>query len=160
MIACKTTDNIKLRIKKIWTTVRFKKVCYKDQGVNAMYYDKIVAAMPTNMTPHHWRTSIEYFSIRCFSRLMMDRIIFLGTEWSNCKYCSSTITILRKRWCFKDIQIYLNSPGGSVCRIRDLWHDAIHQARRCYNLYRNGSFYRAVLLCAGAPGKRSAYIQE
>jgi ATP-dependent Clp endopeptidase proteolytic subunit ClpP len=31
----------------------------------------------------------------------------------------------------------------------------VHQARRCYNLYRNGSFYGTVL-CAGAPGKRSA----
>jgi ATP-dependent Clp protease protease subunit len=64
---------------------------------------------------HHWRTSIEYFSIRCFSRLMMDRIIFLGTGIDDqiANIVQAQLLFL-KRWCFKDIQIYLNSPGGSV----------------------------------------------
>jgi hypothetical protein len=45
-----------------------------------MYYDKIVANEPNKYDSlYHWRTPVEYFSIRCFSRLMMDRIIFLGT---------------------------------------------------------------------------------
>jgi hypothetical protein len=39
--------------------------------------------------------------LRCFSRLMMDRIIFLGTGIDELPNCKSTITILRKRWCFK-----------------------------------------------------------
>jgi ATP-dependent Clp protease protease subunit len=60
----------------------------------------------------------------------------------------NNITILRKRDASKDIQIYLNSPGGSVYAGLDLWHDA-HQARRCYNLYRNGSFYGSgVVMCS------------
>jgi hypothetical protein len=41
-----------------------------------------------------------------------------------------------------------------LCRIRDLWHDAIHQARRATIC--TGMAASMVLLCAGAPGKRSA----
>jgi ATP-dependent Clp protease protease subunit len=54
----------------------------------------------------------------------------------------------------KDIQIYLNSPGGSVYAGLNLWHDAIHQARCCYNLYGMAAY--GAVLCAGAEGKRSA----
>ena len=59
----------------------FKKFATKHQGVNAMYYDKIVAAMnPTNMTPYIIEErQLNISQLDVFSRLMMDRIIFLGT---------------------------------------------------------------------------------
>ena len=46
-----------------------------------MYYDKIVAAMnPTNMTPYIIEErQLNISQLDVFSRLMMDRIIFLGT---------------------------------------------------------------------------------
>ena len=59
----------------------FKKFATKHQGVNAMYYDKIVGAMtPTNMTPYIIEErQLNISQLDVFSRLMMDRIIFLGT---------------------------------------------------------------------------------
>ena len=55
----------------------FKKFATKHQGVNAMYYDKIVAAMnPTNMTPYIIEErQLNISQLDVFSRLMMDRII-------------------------------------------------------------------------------------
>jgi ATP-dependent Clp protease protease subunit len=59
----------------------------------------------------------------------------------------------------KDIQIYLNSPGGSVYRI-GIYDTMQYIKPDVANLYRNGGFYGTVLLCAGAAGKRSALLQE
>ena len=59
----------------------FKKFATKDQGINSMYYDQIVSSMyPTSLTPNiieERQMNIAIFDV--FSRLMMDRIIFLGT---------------------------------------------------------------------------------
>jgi ATP-dependent Clp protease protease subunit len=58
-----------------------------------MYYDKIVAAMnPTNMTPYIIEErQLNISTIRRFLRLMMDRIIFLGTGIDDRKHRPSTI---------------------------------------------------------------------
>ena len=59
----------------------FKNFAIKDQGVSSMYYDQIISSMyPTNLTPNiieERQMNIAIFDV--FSRLMMDRIIFLGT---------------------------------------------------------------------------------
>ena len=60
---------------------QFKKFATKHHGVNNMYYDKIVNAMtPTGMTPYIIEErQLNISQLDVFSRLMMDRIIFLGT---------------------------------------------------------------------------------
>ena len=120
----------------------FKKFATKHQGVNAMYYDKIVNAMtPTNMTPYIIEErQLNISQLDVFSRLMMDRIIFLGTGIAS-----------------KDIQIYLNSPGGSVYAGLGIY-DTMQYIKPDVATICTGmaASMGAVLLCAGAPGKRSA----
>ena len=61
-----------------------------------------------------------------FSRLMMDRIIFLGTGVNDyvANIIQGQLLFLSSVDATKDISIYINSPG----RIRDLRHDAVHRA--------------------------------
>ena len=59
----------------------FKDYAIKDHGVNSMYYDNILRSMyPVNMTPNIIEErQLNAIAMDVFSRLMMDRIIFLGT---------------------------------------------------------------------------------
>jgi hypothetical protein len=84
------------------STVKKFKVCYKAPRVNAMYYDKIVAAMnPKYDSLFIEERQLNISQLDVFSRLMMDRIIFLGTGIDDkLQHCTSTIVILRKRRCF------------------------------------------------------------
>lgn len=58
----------------------FEKFAIKDQGISSTYYNKIISSMyPSNLTPNiieERQMNIAVFDV--FSRLMMDRIIFLG----------------------------------------------------------------------------------
>jgi ATP-dependent Clp protease protease subunit len=86
---------------------------------------------------------------------MMDRIIFLGgIDDQIANIVQAQLLFLESADASKDIQIYLNSPGGSVYAGLEFMTQCNHQARRCYNLYRNGSLER---YCAGAPGKLCFY---
>ena len=111
---------INLNLEKIHMNYgkEFKKFATKHQGVNAMYYDKIVAAMtPTNMTPYIIEErQLNVSQLDVFSRLMMDRIIFLGTGIDDqiANIVQAQLLFLESADASKDIQIYLNSPGGSV----------------------------------------------
>ena len=96
----------------------FKKFATKHHGVNNLYYDKIVNAMtPTNMTPYIIEErQLNISQLDVFSRLMMDRIIFLGTGIDDqiANIVQAQLLFLESADASKDIQIYLNSPGGSV----------------------------------------------
>ena len=93
-----------------------------------------------------------------FSRLMMDRIIFLGTGIND-----SVANIIQAQLLFlestdktKDIQIYINSPGGSVYAGLGIY-DTMQfinpdVATICTGI---AASMAAVLLCAGQDGKRS-----
>ena len=54
----------------------FKKFAIKDQGINSMYYDKIVSSMTPYIIEER---QLNVAQMDVFSRLMMDRIMFLGT---------------------------------------------------------------------------------
>ena len=94
-----------------------------------------------------------------FSRLMMDRIIFLGTGIDD--YVANIITaqllFLESMDPQKDIQIYLNSPGGSVYAGLGIYDTMQYinpdVATICTGM---AASMGAVLLCAGAEGKRNA----
>ncbi|MFT5965436.1 MAG: ATP-dependent Clp protease protease subunit, partial [Flavobacteriaceae bacterium] len=59
----------------------FKNFAIKDQGINGNYYDTIMSSMyPVGMTPNIIEErQLNAIAMDVFSRLMMDRIIFLGT---------------------------------------------------------------------------------
>ncbi|MCC8089477.1 MAG: ATP-dependent Clp endopeptidase proteolytic subunit ClpP [Rikenellaceae bacterium] len=94
-----------------------------------------------------------------FSRLMMDRIIFLG-----CPVCDDAANIIQAQLLFlesaepdKDIQIYINSPGGSVSAGLGIYDTmqliSADVATICTGM---AASMGAILLTAGAEGKRSA----
>jgi ATP-dependent Clp protease protease subunit len=94
-----------------------------------------------------------------FSRLMMDRIIFLGAGINDyvANIVQAQLLFLESVDAKKDIQIYMNSPGGSVYAGLGIYdtmqYIAPDVATICTGM---AASMGAVLLCAGAPKKRTA----
>jgi ATP-dependent Clp protease protease subunit len=94
-----------------------------------------------------------------FSRLMMDRIIFLGTGINDqvANIVQAQLLFLASVDAKKDIQIYVNSPGGSVYAGLGIYDTMQYiqpdVATICTGM---AASMGAVLLCAGAEGKRTA----
>jgi len=138
----------------------FKKFAIKDQGISSMYYNKILSSMyPMGMTPNiieERQMNIAVFDV--FSRLMMDRIIFLGTAVDDhvANIIQAQLLFLESTDASKDIQIYINSPGGSVYAGLGIY-DTMQLIRPDVATICTGmaASMAAVLLCAGEKGKRS-----
>ena len=138
----------------------FKKFAIKDQGISSLYYDQIVSSMtPVGLTPNiieERQMNIAIFDV--FSRLMMDRIIFLGTGINDqvANIVQAQLLFLESTDASKDIQIYINSPGGSVYAGLGIY-DTMQFIRPDVATICTGiaATMAAVLLCAGAEGKRS-----
>jgi ATP-dependent Clp protease protease subunit len=94
-----------------------------------------------------------------FSRLMMDRIIFLGVPINDyvANIIQAQLLFLESVDPKKDIQIYLNTPGGSVYAGLGIY-DTMQYIKPDIATICTGmaASMGAVLLCAGAPGKRTA----
>ncbi len=133
----------------------FKKYATKHHGVNSMYYDELVSSLTPYIIEER---QMNVAQMDVFSRLMMDRIIFLGTGIND-----SVANIIQAQLLFlestdktKDIQIYINSPGGSVYAGLGIY-DTMQfinpdVATICTGI---AASMAAVLLCAGQDGKRS-----
>jgi len=88
----------------------FKKFATQEHGVNSMYYDQLISSMTPYIIEER---QMNVAQMDVFSRLMMDRIIFLGTAIND-----SIANIIQAQLLFlesvdksKDIQIYINSPA-------------------------------------------------
>ncbi|UAB81630.1 ATP-dependent Clp endopeptidase proteolytic subunit ClpP [Marixanthomonas sp. SCSIO 43207] len=138
----------------------FKKFAIKDQGVSSLYYDKIVSSMnPVGLTPNIIEErQMNAVAMDVFSRLMMDRIIFLGTGISDqvANIVQAQLLFLESTDASKDIQIYINSPGGSVYAGLGIY-DTMQFIKPDVATICTGmaASMAAVLLCAGEKGKRS-----
>jgi len=138
----------------------FKDFAIKDQGVNSLYYDKIVSSMyPVGLTPNIIEErQMNAVAMDVFSRLMMDRIIFLGTGISDqvANIVQAQLLFLESTDASKDIQIYINSPGGSVYAGLGIY-DTMQFIKPDVATICTGmaASMAAVLLCAGEKGKRS-----
>lgn len=138
----------------------FEKFAIKDQGISSTYYNKIISSMyPTNLTPNiieERQMNIAIFDV--FSRLMMDRIIFLGTAINDqvANIIQAQLLFLESTDASKDIQIYINSPGGSVYAGLGIY-DTMQFIKPDVATICTGmaASMGAVLLCAGEKGKRS-----
>jgi len=149
------------------THQEFRKFAVKHQGLNGLAVDQYAhqlagAARPlvTNMT----RSVIEerpqnFREIDVFSRLIMDRIIFLGTavEETIGNIITAQLLFLESADAQKDILLYVNSPGGSVYAGLGIYDTMQHVrpdvATICTGL---AASMGAFLLAGGALGKRSA----
>lgn len=138
----------------------FKNFAIKDQGVSSMYYDKITSAMtPVGLTPNIIEErQMNAVSMDVFSRLMMDRIIFLGMGINDqvANIVQAQLLFLESTDANKDIQIYINSPGGSVYAGLGIY-DTMQFIKPDVATICTGmaASMGAVLLCAGQKGKRS-----
>ncbi len=138
----------------------FRKYATLDHGVNSNYYDKIVSSMmPVGMTPNIIEErQMNAVAMDVFSRLMMDRIIFLGTGINDqvANIVQAQLLFLESTDANKDIQIYINSPGGSVYAGLGIY-DTMQFIKPDVATICTGmaASMGAVLLCAGEKGKRS-----
>lgn len=138
----------------------FKKFATKHRGISSISLHNFTSAYNSYISP----TIIEerqlnVASMDVFSRLMMDRIIFLGTPIDDyvANIIQAQLLYLDSSDPSKDIQIYFNSPGGSVhagLGIYDtMQYTSCDVATICTGM---AASMGAVLLAAGAKGKRSA----
>ncbi|WP_299532199.1 ATP-dependent Clp endopeptidase proteolytic subunit ClpP [Ulvibacterium sp.] len=138
----------------------FKNYAIKHQGISSTYYDALLTSMyPVGLTPNIIEErQLNAVAMDVFSRLMMDRIIFLGTGINDqvANIVQAQLLFLESTDASKDIQIYINSPGGSVYAGLGIY-DTMQfikpdVATICTGMAASMS---AVLLCAGEKGKRS-----
>ena len=138
----------------------FKKYATKHKGINSLYLDQFTSIYGNYISP----TIIEerqmnVASMDVFSRLMMDRIIFLGVPINDyvANIIQAQLLFLESVESDKDILIYLNSPGGSVYAGLGIY-DTMQYINPDVSTICTGmaTSMGAVLLCAGAKGKRTA----
>lgn len=138
----------------------FKKYATKHRGISSMNMHQFTSAYNSYISP----TIIEerqlnIASMDVFSRLMMDRIIFLGMPIDDyvANVIQAQLLYLDSADPGKDIQIYFNSPGGSVHAGMGIYdtmqYISSDVATICTGM---AASMAAVLLCAGQTGKRSA----
>lgn len=138
----------------------FKKYATKHMGLNSMAFDKYVDITSSYISP----TIIEERQLNVaqmdvFSRLMMDRIIFLGTQVDDytANVIQAQLLYLDSADSGKDISIYINSPGGSVYAGYGIY-DTMQFIGSDVSTICTGiaASMAAVLLVAGQKGKRFA----
>jgi ATP-dependent Clp protease protease subunit len=135
----------------------FRKYATKHMGISSMHVDSYIES---SLTPYIIEErSLNMTQMDVFSRLMMDRIIFLGTGINDqvANVINAQLLFLESVDAKKDVQIFLNSPGGSVYAGLGIY-DTMQYIRPDVATICTGmaASMGAVLLCAGAEGKRSA----
>src|SRR5205085_4794182 len=139
----------------------FRKYAVKHRGISSITVDSFVSAVygeyisPTIIEERQ----LNIATMDVFSRLMMDRIIFLGVAINDyvANVIQAQMLFLESVDAKKDIQVYLNSPGGSVYAGLGMY-DTMQFitpdiATICTGM---AASMAAVLMCAGAKGKRTA----
>jgi len=138
----------------------FRKYATRHRGISSQNLDRYTSVYDNYISP----TIIEERQLNIatmdvFSRLMMDRIIFLGTPIDDyvANIIQAQLLYLESADPSKDIQIYFNTPGGGVhagLGIYDtMQYISSDVATICTGM---AASMGAVLLCAGTKGKRSA----
>jgi ATP-dependent Clp protease protease subunit len=138
----------------------FKKYAMKERGISSLTLEQYTSVHDNYISP----TIIEerqmnIATMDVFSRLMMDRIIFLGVPINDyvANIIQAQLLFLESVDAKKDIQIYLNTPGGSVYAGLGIYdtmqYISSDIATICTGM---AASMGAVLLCAGAKGKRTA----
>jgi ATP-dependent Clp protease protease subunit len=142
----------------------FRKYAIKHQGISSNTFDNytkhINTAFTTNLTPYILEERpMHAQALDVFSRLMADRIIFMGEPVND--YVANIVTaqllFLESADRNRDIQMYLNSPGGSVYAGLGIY-DTMQIVNPDIATICTGmaASMAAVLMCAGTPGKRTA----
>ena len=138
----------------------FHKYATRHIGISSLNMHRFDSLFTNSLTPYIIEErQLNVASMDVFSRLMMDRIIFLGTPIDDyiANIIQAQLLFLESTDPSKDIQIYFNTPGGSVhagLGIYDtMQYISPDIATICTGM---AASMGAVLLTAGAKGKRSA----
>lgn len=138
----------------------FRKFATGHMGISSLTLDRYNSAYGNYISP----TIIEERQLNVaqmdvFSRLMMDRIIFLGVPIDDyvANIIQAQLLFLESNDAKRDIQIYLNTPGGSVYAGLGIYDTMQYiqpdVATICTGM---AASMGAVILCAGEAGKRTA----
>lgn len=143
----------------------FRKYAVKHHRIGGHHVDGFISRVenqrfPSAMTPYIIEErQLNVAQMDVFSRLMMDRIIFMGDAVSDpiANIIQAQLLFLQSADSHRDIQIYINSPGGSVYAGLGIYDTMQYispdVATICTGM---AASMAAVLLCAGAKGKRAA----
>jgi len=138
----------------------FQKYAVKHKGISSNVLDGYIKHNVTSLTPNIIEERPMNIAVMdVYSRLMMDRIIFLGYPISDevANIVTAQLLFLESTDRSRDIQMYINSPGGSVYAGLGMY-DTMQFitpdiATICTGM---AASMGAVLMCAGAKGKRTA----
>jgi ATP-dependent Clp protease protease subunit len=138
----------------------FERFAIKDRGISSNTLHGYTNHMVTNLTPNIIEERPMNVAVMdVYSRLMMDRIIFLGYPISDevANIITAQLLFLDSTDRSRDIQMYINSPGGAVYSGLGVYDTMQYVtpdvATICIGV---AASMAAVLMCAGAPGKRTA----
>lgn len=134
----------------------FRKYAVMHKGINSTTYDSYVSSLTPYIIEER---QLNVAQMDVFSRLMMDRIIFLGTGINDqvANIIQAQLLFLESVDAKKDIQIYLNSPGGSVYAGLGIYDTMQYIAPDVSTICTGmAASMGAVLMCAGEKGKRSS----
>lgn len=138
----------------------FEKYAVKDKGINSNTLHGYINHNVTNLTPNIIEERPMNIAVMdVYSRLMMDRIIFLGYAVTEevANIITAQLLFLESTDRTRDIQLYINSPGGGVYAGLGLYDTmqfvSPDIATICTGV---AASMAAVLMSAGAAGKRTA----
>ena len=143
----------------------FRKYAVKHHRIGSQHVDGFISRvdksyLPMGMTPYIIEErQLNVAQMDVFSRLMMDRIIFLGVQVTDyvANVIQAQLLFLESTDPKRDVQMFINSPGGSVFAGLGMY-DTMQYVQPDVATICTGiaASMGAVLLCAGTEGKRSA----
>jgi ATP-dependent Clp protease, protease subunit len=146
-------------------TQEFRNYALKHRRISGLHVDNYLNSIQRNatlsaVTPYIIEErSLNVAQMDVFSRLMMDRVIFLGTQVDDgtANIIQAQLLFLQSTDAQRDIQLYINSPGGSVYAGLGIYDTMQYITPDVATICTGVALsFGAVLLCAGAAGKRAA----
>ena len=145
----------------------FRNYAVKGLGMNGLALDQYSAAVNAAVSSNYSyinpsiieERQLNVAQMDVFSRLMMDRIIFLGTEVNDytANVIQAQLLYLDSSEPGKDISLYINSPGGSVYAGLGIYDTMQYVSSDVITMCTGmAASMAAVLLVAGQQGKRYA----
>lgn len=141
----------------------FRKYAVKHHGISGNTFDSYtsyISKQPQALTPYIIEERpMNVAQMDVFSRLMMDRIIFMGEPVNDqvANIVTAQLLFLESTDRTRDVQMYINSPGGSVYAGLGIY-DTMQIISPDVSTICTGiaASMAAVLMCAGTKGKRTA----
>ena len=134
----------------------FRKYAIRHKGFSSIHLDSYIESSLTPYILEERQLNVQPLDV--FSRLMVDRIIFMGTAIDDyvANIIQAQLLFLESADASKDIQIYVNSPGGGVYAGLGIYDTMQYITPRVATICTGmAASMAAVLLCAGEKGMRT-----